>query len=203
MPEQLTRGPHSMSREEVERNQSDRILAAMSQLVAEHGYERTTVQRVTAAAGVSRKTFYELHRNREHWFLETCNVTAERLLARIEAASAESAEQTAAALIDFCLDDPVGARICFVETLAANDDARAWRDALVDQVTEAIASASAADGDPRVADESGRSTKLAARGAVGAVLELAGRRPGQLERGYAVALVTAMLATSERGGTGQ
>lgn len=215
-PDQLTGGPHGMSREQVEANQSGRILAAMSELVAEHGYERTTVERVIERAGVSRRTFYELRGGRELWFLVICDAAATRLLARIATARAaggrspEWPARAAGALVDFCLDDPLGARICFVETLAANDEARAWRRTLIDRVTATIATVGDAYGADLVAEGEpgggegaagrGDACELAARAAVGAVLELAGQRPEQLDRAYATALVAATLAAGERGG---
>lgn len=193
-----------MTREQVEAHQTRRILAAMSELVVEHGYERTAVEPVIARAGVSRKTFYELRGGREQWFLAVCDAAADRLLTRLEAAAREPsrdgrAVRTAAALVDFCIDDPAGARICFVETLAASADARAWRDDLLDRVTATLAPGAASNGN-RAAPADRRRAELAARAAVGAVLELAGRRPEQLDRDYATALVTTMLAAGGRGG---
>ncbi|HYJ00365.1 MAG TPA: TetR/AcrR family transcriptional regulator [Thermoleophilaceae bacterium] len=204
-PDQLAGGPHGMSREEVEANQSRRILAAMTELVAEQGYERTTVEPVITRAGVSRKTFYELRGGREQWFLAICNMAADRLLARLEAATREPGYpddrtgRAAAALVGFCIEDPAGARICFVETLAASEGARAWRDALLDHVAATLAFGMAGDGNGAAAAD-GRRAELAARAAVGAVLELAGRRPEQLDRDYATALVATMLGTDGRGG---
>jgi len=211
-PGQLAGGPHKLSREEVERNQTERILTAMRELIGEHGYERTTVDRVIRRAGVSRRTMYELRGGRERWFLAICETAANSLLARIEAAEEaaggdRAASAAAAALIDFCLDEPAAARACFVETLAANDEARAWRDTLVDRVTATIATAVSANGaGPGAAGGAGgagaagaRGAELAARAAVGAVLELVGRRPDRLDRGHALALVATLLAAGGPG----
>jgi AcrR family transcriptional regulator len=188
--DQLAGGPHGIPREQVEANQSRRILVAMSELVAEHGYERTSVESVIARAGVSRKTFYDLRGGRDQWFVVVCEAAADGLLARLETAFAGAADRprrVAEALVDFCRDDPAGARTCFVETLAANDQARAWRESLLDRLAERIAAA---------ADQG---SELAARAAIGAVLELAGRRPERLDRDYATALVTTMLTAGATG----
>ena len=198
-PDQLAGGPHGMSREQVETNQTSRILTAMSELIAEHGYERTTVKLVISRAGVSRKTFYDLRGGREQWFVVICEAAGDQLLARVDAACAanaspaERAQRAAATLVDFCLDDPASARACFVETLAASDRARAWREALLDDLARTIARAAAANGDRRA--------EQAARAAIGAVIELAGRAPERLDRHYATALVAGMLASGgETGG---
>lgn len=49
--------------------QRARILAAMVEVVAEHGLADATVARVVARAGVSRRTFYEIFKDREDCFL--------------------------------------------------------------------------------------------------------------------------------------
>lgn len=45
--------------------QRSRVLAAAVVAVAEHGYEGATVAVISARAGVSRRTFYEIFDNRE------------------------------------------------------------------------------------------------------------------------------------------
>jgi AcrR family transcriptional regulator len=191
-PDQLVAGPHRMSREQVAANQTARILSAMRELIADHGYERTTVDVVIRKAGVSRRTFYELCGGREQWFVAICAAAGDRLLARIDATREQGsrdqqARRAAAALVDFCLDDPVEARTCFVETLAASEQTRAWRDGLLDELAQRIAAGTpASDGDRR--------PELAARAAVGAVLELASRQPELVDRAHATRLIAAMLA---------
>lgn len=194
-PDQLAGGPHQLSREEVAANQSARIVAAMSDLIAVQGYDHTTVEQVIARAGVSRRTFYELKGGREQWFLAICDAIADGLLDRIDSACRQGAdrrdraERVATALVDLCLQDPAGARACFVETLAAGETARIWRERLLQRLTTTIGRATGGRGD-RQREE------LAARAAVGAILELAGRSPEQIDGRYATALVATMLTTS-------
>src|SRR4030088_3435567 len=52
--EPLPRGRHRLSREQVERSQRGRMLAAMTDAVAEKGYVATTVAGVLARAHVAR-----------------------------------------------------------------------------------------------------------------------------------------------------
>jgi AcrR family transcriptional regulator len=49
--------------------QRSRLLAAMTEVCAEHGAGNATVARVVERAGVSRRTFYELFNDREECFL--------------------------------------------------------------------------------------------------------------------------------------
>jgi AcrR family transcriptional regulator len=65
----LQAGRHSLTREVVLASQRGRVLDAMAQAVAEHGYGETTVAHVVALAGVSRKTFYEHFSDKEGCFL--------------------------------------------------------------------------------------------------------------------------------------
>ena len=51
--------------------QRGRILAAMVEVCAEYGAASVTVAHVVERAGVSRRTFYELYRDREQCFLAT------------------------------------------------------------------------------------------------------------------------------------
>ena len=60
----LAPGPQGVPRDEVQRVQRERLMAAMSHVVAVAGYEETTVERVLVEAGVSRRTFYELFDDR-------------------------------------------------------------------------------------------------------------------------------------------
>lgn len=68
MTRPLPRGPHELSREEVERSQRERMLAAMTDAVAEKGYVRTSVADVIGRAGVSRATFYAQFTDKEDCF---------------------------------------------------------------------------------------------------------------------------------------
>lgn len=72
----LPRGPHSLSREEVEKSQRARLLLAMTYAVAEKGYANTSVADVISRAGVSRATFYAMFRDKEECFREAYETAA-------------------------------------------------------------------------------------------------------------------------------
>jgi AcrR family transcriptional regulator len=68
-PEQLRPGRNRFSREEVARNQRDRIFGALETVMSQKGYLETSVADVIKTAGVSRQTFYELFSSKQDCFL--------------------------------------------------------------------------------------------------------------------------------------
>ena len=68
-------GPEAASgpgtpREEVERNQRERLFGAIVACMAAKGYEATTVADLTEISGVSSRTFYDLFSHKKACFLE-------------------------------------------------------------------------------------------------------------------------------------
>src|SRR6185295_3864410 len=90
----LPRGPHGLSRDEVERSQRRRLLQATTDVVAERGYVKTTVAHILERAGVSRATFYALFADREACFQAAYAANAE-LVARVMAAEIEHVRSSA------------------------------------------------------------------------------------------------------------
>lgn len=80
----LPRGPHSLSREDVERSQRDRLIGAMMDAVAELGFAKTSVADVLSRAGVSRATFYQQFKDKDDCFLAAYAATS-RLVADVMA----------------------------------------------------------------------------------------------------------------------
>jgi AcrR family transcriptional regulator len=74
----LPHGPHRLTRDEVIRNQRTRIHGAMIEAIAQDGYEKTSITKVLALAGVSRRAFWELFANKEECFLTTFDLVAAR-----------------------------------------------------------------------------------------------------------------------------
>jgi AcrR family transcriptional regulator len=64
----LPRGRHGLPRELVAENQRERLITGVIEAVAEHGYGATTIAQITAAAKLSRRTFYEHFANKEACF---------------------------------------------------------------------------------------------------------------------------------------
>lgn len=87
-PEPLPRGRHGLSRKAVRRSQRGRLLQAMMELVAQHGYAATTVPEVVARARVSRNAFYEFFADKEACFLAMCEDEAAQFSADVRAMAA-------------------------------------------------------------------------------------------------------------------
>ncbi len=87
----LPPGRHGLSREYVTKNQQERLAAGMIASIAEHGYHDTTISHVSAAAGVSRRTFYGYFSSKEESYLDTYELIVTHLCsAAREGAEAEA-----------------------------------------------------------------------------------------------------------------
>jgi AcrR family transcriptional regulator len=74
----LPTGAHGLAREEVERDQRERLQRAMTELIAERGYQAVRILDITKLAHVSRPTFYELYADKEDLLLSAYNAIAGR-----------------------------------------------------------------------------------------------------------------------------
>jgi AcrR family transcriptional regulator len=74
----LPTGAHGLAREEVERDQRDRLQRAMTELIVLRGYQAVRILDLTKLAHVSRPTFYELYTDKEELLLSAYNEIAGR-----------------------------------------------------------------------------------------------------------------------------
>ena len=147
----LPRGPHGLSREEVELSQRRRLLQATTDAVAELGYVKTTVADIIDRAGVSRATFYQLFRDKEDCFQAAYRANAELVAQAMEVALdglREADEPDPLARLDRVLtmylaalrNAPALAQVFLVEVYAAGPAAieqrRASLEGFVDIVAE-------------------------------------------------------------------
>lgn len=149
-PLKLPRGRHGLSREEVIRSQRERLLLAMAEAVAEHGYAKTSVAQVLKRAGVSRESFYEQFANKEDCFLAAYDEAATILLGVMASGLAEepaSGEADLVATFSRVLEaylaalasEPAVARTFFVEVYAAGEAALARRVEVQTRFVDALA----------------------------------------------------------------
>jgi AcrR family transcriptional regulator len=144
IPRSLPRGRHAAAREIVLASQRGRLLEAMAQCVAEHGYAATTVAHVIARAGVSRKTFYEHFTDKRACFLAAWEVGNEILLDQVLAAG-EAADGWRArlragadAFLEVLAAEPEFARSFLIEVLSVGEDALAGRAEIIERFADAL-----------------------------------------------------------------
>ncbi len=130
--DRLPKGPHGLSREEVQASQRQRILDAVLDVVGEHGYAAATVAHVTASAGISRTTFYEQFRSKQDAFLTAYDEFGERFLADMDdvsvTAPADVLSAAADRLVDWGRRRPLACRAFLVEIHAVGEDGLEHRD---------------------------------------------------------------------------
>lgn len=133
IPVVLPRGRHDLTREQVLAAQRERLLVAMTELMAEVGYRAVKVGAVAAHAGVSRASFYESFPDKEACAFAAYDRFINVLLDRVAAdtAGAESWEDFMAGLFGSYFgtlqEDLVVARAFQVEMDAVGPSARARR----------------------------------------------------------------------------
>jgi AcrR family transcriptional regulator len=138
----LTGGQHGLDPELVERVQRERLFDAMAKVVAEVGYQDTTVRKLLDRARISRLTYYELFENKEECFLAAYDEAIAQAFEQLEGACRAEAGATpdrrlhiaVGALLGFLADEPDVARMCVVEVLAAGPAARERRAATMDRL---------------------------------------------------------------------
>lgn len=131
-------------REEAERNQRERLFAAMVATVAEKGYEATTVADLVKLSGVSRSAFYKHFEDKQACFLAAVEAMVEPTLRKLGADESappgiERARAAFASLIETIVEQPAAAKMCIVEIYAAGPEGGALVDKMVDSSTDLAA----------------------------------------------------------------
>lgn len=94
LPRRLPRGRHGIPAGLVAEHQRLRLLAAMAEALAEHGYANITTTHVSERANVSTSTFYKHFGNLWDCALAAYVFAADRLCESIEGACAASSEES-------------------------------------------------------------------------------------------------------------
>jgi AcrR family transcriptional regulator len=122
----LRHGP--VSPEQAREMQRKRILDAMVYEVGERGLRGVTIAGVSARAGVSRSTFYELFKDLDTCVLAVLRQVASRSTALMAKAFAEEDSwqdgvlAALAALLESLDREPLPARVCLLEMLAGSPE---------------------------------------------------------------------------------
>ena len=136
----LPPGPHGLPPELVERNQRERLIAAMAEVCGERGYVEASVAEVSKRAGVSTASFYRQFKDKRECMLVSFEELFWRLLEAIEGACPEGSDpptrarvgaQTAAALL---AGDLPTARLLSVEILAVGPEGVRAQHAAIERI---------------------------------------------------------------------
>jgi AcrR family transcriptional regulator len=128
-------------RDEAERNQRERLFAAMVATVAEKGYEATTVADLVELSGVSRSAFYRHFEDKQACFLAAVEALVVPTLKQLGAdesapAGVERARKAFATLIETIVSQPAAAKMCIVEVYGAGPEGAALVDRMIESSTD-------------------------------------------------------------------
>jgi AcrR family transcriptional regulator len=146
----LPRGPHGLSRAEVQRSQRDRLLQATTDAVADLGYVKVSVADILERAGVSRATFYQLFRGKAECFeaayRETAELVAAVLVAELDDMRADQEHDPLVRLdrvlgtyLEVLQAAPALARVFLVEVYAAGPAAIEQRRESLEHFVDVVA----------------------------------------------------------------
>lgn len=119
-----------------------RLIGAMTEVVAEHGYAGASVARVAAAARASRATFYQHFRNREHCFAAAYRAALREVDRTCESIGpGGSLDAVLGPLLEAADADPALARLLLLEAPAAPRRLRADHFRLLGEAERSVSSA--------------------------------------------------------------
>ncbi|HEU5142267.1 MAG TPA: TetR/AcrR family transcriptional regulator, partial [Solirubrobacterales bacterium] len=120
-----------MARDEVAKNQRERLFGAMVACVAAKGYEETTVADVLELSGVSRSAFYEHFHDKEECFLAAFHGISEKAIEfvdeELEKENGSAKGRARAALrctFEKIVEERAAAELCFDGVYTAGEPGR-------------------------------------------------------------------------------
>ncbi|HTA14816.1 MAG TPA: TetR family transcriptional regulator [Solirubrobacteraceae bacterium] len=135
---------NGVGREQVAEIQRARMLTAMVQEISERGAANVSVAHVVGRSGVSRRTFYEIFKDREDCYLAAFDDALHSVAAIVLPACEESGSWQAriraalTTLLETLERDPATARLLIVESLAAGPRALERRRRVLAQIIPVI-----------------------------------------------------------------
>lgn len=125
--DRLPRGRHGLSPEYVARNQRERLIAGLTEVLYERGYQDTTVSLIGKRAAVSKSDFYKHFESKDECFFAAYEAAIERLRRGVLQSCSEHGEEpwpprvrdAITALLQTLAADPALASISLVEGLRA------------------------------------------------------------------------------------
>jgi AcrR family transcriptional regulator len=118
-------GRHLIPSDFVAQNQRERMLLAMAELVAERGYQKTTIELIAKTSRVALVTFYEHFASKEECFLAAFDesvAAAREIFAELLDSEQPWQEQISTGLeifLEMVIKEQARAKLCIVEAQAA------------------------------------------------------------------------------------
>jgi AcrR family transcriptional regulator len=173
------------------------MLASAAYVLAEEGYERMSVARVTHGARVSRRTFYDVFEDREDCFLAVFEDALARLSRRVIDAYqgvgargwCERVHSGLQALLTFFDEEPQLAKLLVVDTLRAGPHVLQRRAEVLARVTAAIQ-----DSGAEARKDRDELSPLTGEGVVGGVLGVIHTRLSSENPGALLGLLNPLMA---------
>jgi AcrR family transcriptional regulator len=124
-------------------DQRSRLLAAIVEIVAKHGYPDAKIADIVRSAGVSRATFYELFENKEACLLAAQAQLTDRIGLQLEDAvsrgdAGRAAHCAITALVELAHSEPQTFNFLTHESMLGGSAAQAQRDRLIGRLAHAI-----------------------------------------------------------------
>lgn len=152
-PKSLPRGRHGLPRELVVENQRSRLISSMITTVAEIGFGKATIAKVTGPAKISRRTFYEFFGNKEDCYRAAYEASYEFLCQTTLSAAADerwpsSVRAGLAALLEGLASHPDLASFFLISPASVGDAIASRHHQAMRELVEAlVADAPSAGGD--------------------------------------------------------
>jgi AcrR family transcriptional regulator len=143
LSERLSRlppGRHLIPSDFVSQNQRERMLLATAELVAERGYQKTTIELIAKTSRVALVTFYEHFSSKEECFLAAFDesvAAAKEVFAELLDLEQPWQEQISAGLeifLEMVVKERPRAKLCIVEAQAAGSASLARYQAMLESV---------------------------------------------------------------------
>lgn len=161
-----------MVAEQVSAMQRSRLLASTVGVVGQFGWEGASIARITDRAGVSRRTFYELFKNRDECLLALLESAVAQIASKldpVDLAALPWRERIRSGLwtiLCFFDSEPALARVCLVESRRGDGVVLEYRQRVIDSLVGIVDQGRGED--PR----SNNVAALTAHSVVGGVLEV-------------------------------
>jgi AcrR family transcriptional regulator len=133
-------GRHLIPSDFVTQNQRERMLLAMAELVAERGYQKTTIELIAKTSRVALVTFYEQFSSKEECFLAAFDesvAAAREVFAELLDREDPWQEQISSGLeifLEMVVKEQARAKLCIVEAQAAGTASLARYQAMLESV---------------------------------------------------------------------